>query len=162
MKKQSDFTTKILVDQSPGDAFKAINHVRGWWSEEIEGRTDQQHAIINYRYEDIHFCRLQVVELVTDKKVVWHVLENHFKFTRDKTEWTDTKIIFEISEAGSQTQVHFTHSGLTPAYECFEICETAWTNYIQNSLKSLIQTGKGMPNANGNPQTANEKKMSEK
>jgi len=33
-----------------------------------------------------------------------------------------------------------------PAYECYKICFDAWTNYIQNSLRNLITTGKGQPN----------------
>ncbi|MGI8951554.1 MAG: hypothetical protein ACR2FN_08215 [Chitinophagaceae bacterium] len=52
----------------------------------------------------------------------------------------------------------FTHAGLTPQYECYDICRDSWSNYIQNSLRSLITTGKGQPNATGKPQTESEKK----
>ena len=155
----SDFTTTLVVDQTLNEVFNAINNVRGWWSEEIEGSTDKLNDEFKYHYQDVHSCKMRLTEVVTDKKVVWLVLENHFKFTEDKTEWIGTKIIFDISEKENQTQVRFTHQGLVPEYECFEICRDAWTGYIQNSLKNLITTGKGQPNGLENPQTEDEKRL---
>ncbi len=49
----SDFTTTILVDQTPTEVFNAINNVRGWWSEEIEGSTDKLNDEFNYHYQDV-------------------------------------------------------------------------------------------------------------
>jgi hypothetical protein len=154
-----DFSTTILVDQTPKEAFDAINNVRGWWSEEIEGSTTTLNDEFTYHYEDVHNCKMKLVEVVPGKKVVWLVLDNYFKFTKDKTEWTGTKIIFDISEKDGKTQIRFTHQGLVPAYECFDICRDAWTNYIQNSLCNLITIGKGQPNGKGKPQTEDEKKI---
>jgi len=160
--KTTDFTTTILVDRTPEQAFNAINNVRGWWSEEIEGATDKLNSVFDYHYEDVHRCKMKIIELVPNKKAVWSVLENYFKFTKDKSEWVGTKIIFDISEKDDKTEIRLTHEGLVPEYECFEICRDAWTTYIQNSLRSLITKGKGQPNAKGKPGTENEKKLTQK
>ncbi len=155
----TDFTTTLVLDQTPEEVFDAINNVRGWWSEEIDGSTNKLNDEFKYHYEDVHHCKMKLIEVVPGKKVVWLVMENYFKFTEDKSEWTGTTISFEIAEKDNKTELRFTHVGLVPEYECYDICRNAWTNYIQNSLHSLITTGKGKPNAAGKPQTADEKKL---
>jgi len=157
-----NFTTTIKVNQSPQKVFNAITNVRGWWSEEIEGNTAQLNDVFDYHYEDIHRCKIKLIEVIENQKVVWLIEKNYFKFTEDETEWTGTKPTFDISEKDGKTELRFTHFGLVPEYECFEICRDAWTNYIQNSLFRLITTGKGEPNATGKPRTENEKRLSEK
>lgn len=156
------FTTSVSVDQSPEEVFNAINNVRGWWSEEIEGKTDETGSVFYYHFEDVHKCTIQIVALIPGKKVEWRVLDNYFSFTKDKTEWNGTRIVFEIQNTGSQTQLLFTHEGLVPAYECYEACNNGWTKYITHSLPDLITTGKGQPNATGKAQTEDEKKLSTK
>jgi len=64
----SDFTTTILVDQTPTEAFNAINDVRGWWSEEIEGSTVKLNDEFKYHFEDIHRCQIKLIEVIADKK----------------------------------------------------------------------------------------------
>ena len=154
-----DFTTTLEVDETPDDVFNAINNVRGWWSEEIEGNTSELHDEFNYHFEDVHRCTMKLIEVIPSKKVVWLVLDNYFKFTKDKSEWIGTKVRFEISKRDNKTRILFTHQGLVPEYECFGICRDAWTDYIHNSLRNLITTGKGQPNSNGNSKTENEKKL---
>lgn len=155
----ANFTTSILVDQTPTEAFNAINNVRGWWSEEIEGSTDKVNDEFKYHYEDVHRSHMKIIEIVPDKKVVWLVMDNYFKFTKEPNEWKGDNIIFDITEKDGKTQITMTQVGLTPDHECYDICRDAWTNYIQNSLKNLIATGKGSPNGKGKPQTENEKKL---
>jgi hypothetical protein len=144
--KNQNYTTTILVDSAPQAVYKAINNVRGWWSENIQGKTDKLNAEWIYQYKDVHLCKIKIIELVPNRKVVWHVLENYFNFTTDKNEWKGNKIIFEISKKGNQTQLLFTHDGLVPAYECYSVCNDAWTSYINGSLKNLITKEKGNPN----------------
>ena len=89
---------------------------------------------------------MQITEFVPGQKVVWLVLDNYFNFTEHKTEWKGTKVIFEISKIDYKTQLRFTHAGLVPEYECFNVCSNAWGSYINGCLRSLITTGKGKPN----------------
>lgn len=157
--QNQNFTTVLLVDQTPEAVFNAINNVRGWWSEEIEGSTDKLNEEFRYHYEDVHSCKMRIIESIPNEKIVWIVLDNYFKFTKDKSEWKDTKVIFEISKQDNKTQLRFIHLGLVPEYECYDICRDAWSNYIQNSLRSLIATGKGQPNGKGKPQTEAERNL---
>ncbi len=152
-----NFTTAFAVDQTPETVFAAINDVRGWWSEDIEGRTDRL-GEFNYRFKDLHRCKIKVTELIPGKKVAWRVLDNYFSFTEDKTEWTGTEIIFDVSGKGEKTEVRFTHQGLVPDYECYDICSDGWGTYINGSLRSLIATGKGRPNV-GQPMTDSERAL---
>ena len=144
--KDQNYSISFAVDQSPEQAFNAINNVRGWWSGEIHGDTDKLGDEFTYRYKDVHFCKIKIAELIPGKKVTWHVLDNRFNFTKDKNEWKGTDVIFEVSKKGNKTEVRFTHRGLVPEYECFDVCSNAWGSYINGSLRSLITTGKGQPN----------------
>ncbi|MEP7188231.1 MAG: SRPBCC domain-containing protein [Roseiflexaceae bacterium] len=140
------YTTTFTVDQTPEEAFAAITNVRGWWSGEIEGSTDTLGDEFTYRHKDVHYSKQRITELIPDKKVVWLVLDAQLNFVKDKTEWTNTEITFEISEKGDQTEIHFTHLGLVSEFECFDSCSNAWGFYINGSLRSLITTGKAQPN----------------
>jgi uncharacterized protein YndB with AHSA1/START domain len=138
-----DYTASFTVDQSPEEVFNAINNVRGWWSGEIDGRTDKLGAQFTYRYEDVHRSTQRITELVPGKKVVWHVLDAKLNFAKDKSEWNGTDIVFEIARKANKTELRFTHVGLVPAIECYGKCSGAWGFYIKDSLRSLITTGKG-------------------
>jgi len=147
-KNMSDksFTTSFSVDHSPDEVFAAINNVRGWWSQAIEGDTDKLGSVFYYHYQDIHRCTFKITEFVPGKKIVWHVLHNEFNFVKDKSEWNGTDVVFEITKKNDKTELHFTHVGLVPAYECYDVCSDAWHTYIKGSLRGLITTGEGKPN----------------
>lgn len=136
-----DYTTTFSVDQTPEEVYKAINNVRRWWEGEIEGSADKIGGVFTYQYGDFHRSRQKVTELMPGKRVTWLVLDGGPKFTKDKSEWKGTKIIFDISKNGSKTEVRFTHQGLVPQLECYDSCTDAWGPLIRDSLRSLIMTG---------------------
>jgi hypothetical protein len=140
------FTAALSVEQAPEEVFRAINNVRGWWSEDIEGGTDSAGDEFIYRYQEAHRCRIKVTEVVAGERVTWRVLDNYFDFTQDNAEWKDTEIRFEIAALGGKTEIRFTHIGLVPEYECFDICSNSWGFYLYTSLRALIRTGRGLPN----------------
>lgn len=152
-----NFTRTFSVDQSPEAVFNAINNVRGWWSTGIEGHADKIGARFIHRALDLHRCDIEVTNLVPGKKVEWTVIDNYFSFTQDETEWKDTRIVFEITRLGNRTELHFTHIGLVPEYECYDVCRDGWTTYL-NSLRELIVTGTGQPFI-GEANTASEKTL---
>lgn len=144
--ENQNYSTRFLVDQTPEEVFNAVINVRGWWSEQIEGDTNKLNDEFNYHYKDAHRCKMKLIEVIPNKKVVWLVLENYFNFIEDATEWIGNKISFEITKKDDKTQLVFTQAGLVPAYECYNICSDAWGNYINSSLRDLVETGKGQPN----------------
>ncbi|SMG48067.1 SRPBCC family protein [Arenibacter troitsensis] len=144
--ENQNYSSTIIVNKDAQTAFNAIKNLRAWWSEEIIGETGTPGETFFYHYKDVHLCKVKLLEGLPNKKLVYLVTDNEFSFVEDKTEWINTKLIFEIAEEGNKTKVIFTHEGLTPEYECYEVCNDAWTSYIQGSLKSLIEKGSGMPN----------------
>jgi hypothetical protein len=143
--RDDSFTTTFTVDQTPAEAFAAITNVRGWWSGDIDGSTDELGAQFTYRYQDIHRSTQVITELIGGKRVAWHVLDGYLNFTEDKTTWTGTDITFDIAAEDAVTEVRFTHAGLVPQDECFDSCSSAWSFYINTSLRNLITTGAGQP-----------------
>jgi hypothetical protein len=143
--KTRDYATSFTVDQTPEEVFHAINNVRGWWAGEIKGDTDKLGAEFTYGVQDVHRSKQKITEFIPGKKVVWHVLDSHLSFVKDKSEWNDTNIVFDISQKEGKTEVRFTHVGLVPQYECYGSCSNAWGMLINGNLRKLITTGEVQP-----------------
>ena len=141
-----DYTATLTIDRPPEAVFDAITDPRRWWSEDIEGDTDRLGAVFYYHFKDIHRGTFQVTELVPGARVTWHVLQNYFNFVSDSTEWTGTDIRFELAGDGDTTELTFTHVGLRPAEECYDVCFDSWNFYLKTSLHNLLATGAGEPN----------------
>ena len=143
MKKQ-DYMTTIRVRATANNAFKSINNVAAWWTENIEGSSEKLNDVFTVYFGET-FVAMKIVESVPDKRVVWHVTDCDLHWLADKKEWKDTRIVFEISTEGDSARIQFTHVGLTPQVECYDNCVKGWDRYIQGSLAKLIAEGKGVP-----------------
>jgi uncharacterized protein YndB with AHSA1/START domain len=137
------FQSTFLVTQSPDEVFAAVTNPRKWWTGDIEGSTGRVGDEFSCRYEDIHYSKQKVTEVVPGRKVVWQVVESELSGPQDPSEWTGTEIIFEINERDGQSELRFSHLGLVPEFECFESCSSGWGFFINGSLRRLITTGEG-------------------
>ncbi len=140
-----NYTTSFAVDRSAEEVFHAINNVRGWWSEAIDGDTDRLGAQFKFRHRDLHRSTQKIARFIPGRKVIWHVVDSRINFVHDKSEWKGTDIVFEIARKADRTELRFTHVGLVPAIECYSDCAGAWAFHINDSLHSLITTGVGKP-----------------
>lgn len=143
-KKDQNFMITVCVKKTPKEVYDAICQVKNWWIGDVQGDADQVGSHFTYAYKEFHKSTQKVTELIPGKRVVWHVVEGHVSFTENKKEWTGTDLIFEISPKGEETEIKFTHRGLTPEIECFNACSAGWDFYITKSLKNFLMNGKGL------------------
>ena len=93
----------------------------------------------------MHRSKQKITELVPGKKIVWRVLDSQLSFLKDKSEWTGTEVVFDISAKKGKTEVRFTHAGLKPQIECYGSCSNAWGMLVNGNLRNLITTGNPQP-----------------
>ena len=138
-----NLTISFTTDRTPQEVFAAVTDVRGWWTGDIDGVTDQLGAEFTYRYADVHRSTQRITELVPGRRVAWHVTDGHLNFVADAGEWSGTDIVFDLLPAGDGTELRFTHVGLVPQAEGFDRCSPAWNFYVGTSLRERIAAGAG-------------------
>ena len=143
MKKQ-DYTVTITANATAQEAFNSINNVAGWWTMAFEGSSENLNDVFTVRFGET-FITIRVIELVPCQKTGWQVIDCYKHWLKDKKEWLNTKMSWEISEVNNEMQISFTHIGLVPGIECYNGCEKAWNFYVKESLFKLLTEGKGVP-----------------
>ena len=144
METKKDFSSSITAKISAGEAIKKISNVPEWWGITFSGNSKKQNDKFEVKMTGDSFFNITVLELIPDKRVVWLVTDCNMPWYKDKKEWANTKLIFDLNEHNGTTDLKFTHEGLTPDIECYKDCETGWTHWIKTSLFSYLTTGKGV------------------
>lgn len=143
--ENQNYQATITVNKSANEVFNSINNVSGWWSENLKGDSKNPDGVFTIDFGPDSFVTHELIEVVPNKKVVWLVTDCYLPWLTDKTEWTNTKMSFDISAKGNATEINFTHIGLVPEAECYDMCIKGWDQYIKGSLLKLITEGEGQP-----------------
>jgi len=143
--KNESFATTIEVAKSPQEVFNHITHdVAKWWGgKDLEGSSKKLNDEFIIHHPGAHYSKQKLVEVLPGKKIVWLVTDSTLDWLKkDKHEWANTQMIFEITTKGDKTVLHFTHEGLVPEKECYEKCEQGWNMVIKDYLFHYITDGK--------------------
>lgn len=145
--RQQNYHYDITLPVPGQQVFESLtNRIQEWWSTDFEGEAHHLNNIFTIHFNE-SFKTLLVETLVPNKKVIWRCLECYLDIPGNtkKEEWTGTSIIWELEEIAGTTLLHLTHVGLTPSFQCYDICVTGWETYGETSLTRLVTTGEGVP-----------------
>lgn len=81
-------------------------------------------------------------------KIGWRCVKavHHHEGLEDiKEEWLDTIVSWTFHQNKKYTKTTLVHEGLTPALNCYKVCEQGWDYFTGTSLKNYLETGKGNP-----------------
>jgi hypothetical protein len=141
--KSKSYTKTIEVAQKPQEVFNAISDVTNWWSKDFEGKSKNINDAFIIHHPHQHYSKQKLIEVIPGKKMVWLVTESKLDWIKNnKSEWTNTKLIFEITTNDDKTELYFTHEGLTPEKECYAMCEKGWEIVVGDLLLKRIITVK--------------------
>lgn len=135
------YCATIEVAQSPQHVFDRITDVSRWWSKDYEGRSARLHDEFVIHYPGRNYARQRLVDVVPGRRIEWLVTQSTLTWFRDPSEWTNTRMVFEITTNGDRTVLHFTHDGLVPGKECYAMCAQGWDRAIKESLFHIITAG---------------------
>lgn len=140
--KNQNFQYSFTSSKNEDEIFVYLMNPKNWWvgifNETIEGKSVGINDEFSFRAGDgVHYSNQKLIELSTNKKIVWLVTESNLSFLKNTNEWAGTKICFDIEQDGDKTKITFTHDGLIPEFECYGGCSSAWTQYLQNLEEHL-------------------------
>ena len=142
--EKNNFSCSISAKMSAGEAIKKISNVPDWWGITFTGSAEKQNDTFTVKMGGDSFFNFTVTELIPGKRVVWLVTDCNMPWYADKKEWAGNRLIFDLQENNGETELAFTHEGLTPDVECYKDCEPGWTHWIKTSLFSYFTMGKGV------------------
>jgi hypothetical protein len=146
-RKKESFKTTLTLQAEEKKVYDGLTKsISEWWSEMFEGAAEQPGQTFTIRFGSQVFKTMLVEELVSGKKVVWHVVDALIDLPdlANKTEWINTYMIWDISGTANGTVLQLTHVGLNLDMECYHVCVAGWQSFLY-SFEKFVTTGVGTP-----------------
>jgi uncharacterized protein YndB with AHSA1/START domain len=131
---------RVGVNAPVAQVYRAIatpDGVREWWTRDVSGDGQVGSELVFGFPSPDRGATMEVVELVPDRTVVWHVVKG-------PDEWVGTTITFDLSETDDETAVMFTHAGWREPVGFMHHCSTKWA-YFLLSMKHAVEGGAATP-----------------
>lgn len=147
---EGNYQCDIIIQAPIEKVYQAITKVeelRKWWTYDCSFDSAKLSDKYTFRFGAI-YKTMQVKELVLNEKVIWKCVEHFYpdESLIKNNEWEGTEIIFYLTNnLDNGTLLDFTHVGLTPELECFDICQKGWNYFLNESLKAYLEAGSGKP-----------------
>jgi len=141
---QQDYRSSIVANVTAEEAYEKIARINEWWAMNFEGSARNTDDTFTIHFGDTR-VDFKITEAIPGKKSNLYVTDCWLPWLNDKTEWTGTEVVFELSQEGDSTKIDVTHVGLTPDIECYNGCKQGWDHFIKLSLLKFLNEGQGMP-----------------
>src|SRR5581483_12513804 len=111
--ENESFRATIEVTNSPREIFQRITEdVAKWWGgKDFSGKSTNMNNEFIVNHPGAHYSKQKLIDVIPNKKVVWLVTESKLNWLKNQDEWTNTKMIFEITSKSHSFLLHFTHEG---------------------------------------------------
>lgn len=140
--KATNYSFEFTTEQGEAQIFSKLLDIAAWWSgvygETIIGESSKIGDEFTFEAGGgMHNSKQKLIELVPNQKIVWQVIDSNLSFLANISEWTNSKLIFELEKQNNKTKVRFTHDGLTPSNECYDACSTGWGAYMKRFSEQM-------------------------
>ena len=141
---KQDYQYTVNANVSAEEAYRKVACVSEWWNQRSTGKTQVLGDTFKVDFGET-WVEFEVIEAMPNRRMVWRVTDCDLHFVRDRKEWKDTRVVWDLETRNGTTSVTMTHAGLTPGVECFNACQAGWNFHLGESLLRLLTEDRGLP-----------------
>ncbi len=144
--EKDNFQYAITLETDAKKIYSGLTQqLHQWWTEKMEGSADKLNDVFTVHFDKTYKI-IKVVELLLNKKITWEILDSFIDIPefKNKSEWSGTRISWEITANDDSTDLVLTHHGLNQSLECYEVCNNGWISFME-SFHDFLTTGMGTP-----------------